>query len=203
MKLAICFSSALLVCAAACASGPEQLQAFVANSHSARAHFTQRVAPKSGRKPQLSQGSFAFTRPGKFRLSYEQPYAQLLVGDGERLWVYDSDLNQVSVRKQDRALGASPATLLTGDGRLDRDFVVSDAGVKDGLEWVEARPRAKEGGFESVRIGFKDQLPQTMVVQDNFGQTTTLAFSRIERNPVLDPNLFHFVPPKGADVLQE
>lgn len=203
MKLPICISCALLVCGAARASGPEQLQAFIAGTQSARAAFSQSVLPKSGRKPQLSQGTFAFARPARFRLSYERPYAQLLVGDGERLWVFDPDLNQVSVRRQDRTLGASPATLLAGDGHLERDFVVTDAGERDGLEWVEARPRASEGGFERVRIGFRQQLPQVMEVLDNFGQTTTLSFSQIERNPALDPRLFRFVPPKGADVLQE
>lgn len=192
-----------LACAAACASGPEQLRAFIADNGSASARFTQTVLPKSGRKPMVSQGSFAFARPGRFRLSYELPYAQLLVGDGERLWVHDPELNQVSVRKLDRALGASPATLLAGDGQLDRDFVVSDAGVSDGLEWVEARPRARDGGFERVRIGLRDRLPQRMEVLDNFGQTTTLVFSRMERNPRLDPKLFQFAPPKGADVLRE
>ena len=107
------------------------------------------------------------------------------------------------MRKLDRALGGSPATLLAGDGKFDRDFVVSDAGAKDGLEWVEAKPRAKEGGFERVRIGLKDQLPQVMEVLDNFGQTTTMSFSRVERNPKLDAKLFHFSPPAGADVLKE
>ena len=196
-------ASALLLAPAAHASGPEQLQAFIAKNQSIRAQFTQTVLAKSGRKPQVSQGSFVFSRPGRFRLSYEKPYVQLLVGDGEKLWVYDPDLNQVSVRKLDRALGASPATLLAGDGQLDRDFVLGDAGAKDGLEWVDARPRAKEGSFERVRIGLKDQLPQVMEVQDNFGQTTTMTFSRVERNPSLSPSLFHFVPPKGADVLKE
>ena len=203
MKRSLCLCCALLACGAAHASGPEQLQAFLAKVHTARAHFSQSVLPKSGRKPQLSQGTFAFARHGKFRLSYEQPYAQLLVGDGERLWVYDADLNQVSVRKLDRVLGASPATLLAGDGHLEKDFLLSDAGSHDGLEWVEARPRASEGGFERVRIGFKEQLPQLMEVVDNFGQTTLLTFARIERNPLLDPKLFQFVPPKGADVLKE
>jgi len=202
-KLLTTISAALLACTAAHASGPEQLQAFIANNQSARAQFTQTVVAKSGRKSQVSQGSFLFARPGRFRLSYEKPYVQLLVGDGERLWVYDPDLNQVSVRKLDRALGASPATLLAGDGHLEKDFLVSDAGARDGLEWVEAKPRTKEGGFERVRIGLKDQLPQVMEVQDNFGQTTTLTFSHVERNPSLSPSLFHFVPPKGADVLKE
>ena len=185
------------------ASGPEQLQSFLANSLTARADFKQSVLAKSGRRPQLSQGNFSFARPGKFRLSYDKPYQQLIVGDGERLWVYDADLNQVSVKKVDQALGASPAALLAGGKELDKNFVITDAGVKDGLEWVDAKPRSPDSGFVSLRLGFKENLPQVLEVVDNFGQTTTMSFSKFERNPSLNPSLFHFTPPKGADVLKE
>jgi len=188
---------------AAYASGTEQLKAFVANTHSARAGFSQSVVSKSGRKPQQSQGSFLFERPGKFRWSYDKPYAQLIVGDGDKLWIYDKDLNQVSVKKLGQALGSSPAALLAGDNAMEKNFVLSDAGGNDGLEWVEAKPRAQEGSFESVRLGFKDNLPRVMEVKDNFGQTTTLSFLKFERNPRLSPELFRFVPPKGADVVGE
>ena len=187
----------------ASASGPEQLQAFLAETHSARAAFTQTVVAKSGRKPQASQGTFLFARPDKFRLSYEQPYQQLIVGDGEKLWVYDADLNQVSVKKVDRALGASPAALLAGGKEMEKSFRITDAGVKDGLEWVDAKPKSEEGGFSAVRIGFRDKLPRVLEVVDNFGQTTTMNFHPFERNPQLAPTLFRFTPPKGADVLGE
>ncbi len=189
--------------AEAIASGTEELRAFVANTKSARAGFSQTVVGKSGRKPQQSQGSFLFARPGKFRWSYEKPYTQLIVGDGDKLWIYDQDLNQVSVKRLGEALGSSPAALLSGDNAMEKNFVLTDAGSNDGLEWVEARPRAKEGSFERVRLGFKDDLPRVMEIQDNFGQTTTLRFLRFERNPALNPELFRFVPPKGADVVGE
>jgi len=188
---------------AATASGTDQLKAFVDNTHSARAIFSQTVESKSGRKPQLSQGAFLFARPGKFRWSYEKPYAQLIVGDGEKLWIYDPDLNQVSVKKLGAALGSSPAALLAGDNAMEKNFELTDAGSNDGLEWVEARPKAQESSFERVRLGFRSDLPRVMEIKDNFGQTTTLRFSRFERNPHLAPDLFRFVPPKGADVVGE
>jgi len=187
----------------AIASGTDQLKAFVANTHSARAGFTQVVVGKSGRKAQQSAGSFMFARPGKFRWSYDKPYYQLIVGDGEKLWVYDKDLNQVSVKKLGLALGSSPAALLAGDNAMEKNFVLKDGGNDDGLEWVEATPKEKEGSFERVRLGFKDDLPRVMEVKDNFAQTTTLTFSQFERNPALAPGVFRFVPPKGADVVGE
>ena len=193
----------LVFCGAALASGKEQLQAFVANTHSARASFAQTVVGKSGRKPQKSQGSFMFLRPGKFRWSYDKPYFQLIVGDGEKLWVYDKDLNQVSVKKLGQALGSSPAALLAGDNAMEKNFILQDGGNDDGLEWVEATPKEKEGSFERVRLGFQDDLPRVMEVHDNFGQTTTLTFSQFERNPALAAGVFRFVPPKGADVVGE
>ena len=192
-----------LFSAGAFASGVAQLRAFVADTKSARADFAQTVESRSGRRPQRSSGSFLFERPGKFRWTYQKPYAQLIVGDGDKLWIYDQDLNQVTVKKLGQALGDSPAALLAGDNVMEKNFVLKDQSSEAGLEWVEATPRAKEGSFEWVRLGFKDELPLVMQVKDSFGQTTTLRFSRFERNPRLDPGLFRFVPPKGADVVGE
>jgi len=189
--------------AGALASGPEQFKAFISGTHSGRANFSQSVVAKSGRKPQVSQGTLAFARPGKFRWVYEKPYYQLLVGDGTRLWIHDKDLNQVSVKKLGQALGSSPAALLAGDNELEKNFVIKDAGKSEGLELVEATPKAQDGTFERVRIGFSDNLPRVMEVRDNFGQTTTLIFSQFERNPVLPASLFQFTPPKGADVVSD
>ena len=187
----------------ASASGTEQLKAFVNGIKSARASFTQTVASKSGRVPQRSQGSFMFARPGKFRWSYDKPYDQLIVGDGEKLWIYDKDLNQVSVKKLGQALGSSPAALLAGDNAMEKNFVLKDGGNAEGLEWVEATPKEAESNFQRVRLGFKDNLPRVMELADNFGQTTTLKFAEFERNPALPAGAFRFVPPKGADVIGE
>ncbi len=188
----------------AAASGPEQFRAFITGTHSARASFSQTVTASSGRKPQLSQGTLAFARPGRFRWVYEKPYEQLLVGDGTRLWIFDRDLNQVTVKKLGQALGASPAALLAGDNAIDKNFIITDAGSADGLEFIEAIPRNKEeSSFEMVRIGLADKLPRLMVVHDNFGQKTTLVFSGFERNPSLAADIFRFTPPRGADVIGE
>lgn len=192
-----------LLCGSSSASGPEQFKAFLTDTQSARASFTQSVVAKSGRKPQLSKGTFAFSRPGKFRWTYDQPYYQLIVGDGDRLWIYDKDLNQVSVKQLGQALGSSPAALLAGDAAPEKHFVIKDAGSGEGLELVEATPSGQDSSFERVRIGFRDNLPQLMEVRDNFGQTTTLLFTRFERNPALPAGLFRFVPPKGADIIGE
>lgn len=185
------------------AAGADQLHAFVEGTKSARATFTQTVTAKSGRKPQQSSGSFVFVRPGKFRWTYEKPYPQLLVGDGEKLWIYDKDLNQVTAKKLGNAIGSSPAALLAGDTSFDKNFTVTEGGAADGLEWIEAVPKQADASFESVRIGFKDNLPRVMELRDTFGQTTLLKFGSMERNPTIDPVQFQFTPPSGADVINE
>jgi outer membrane lipoprotein carrier protein len=184
------------------ASGVDQFKAFLETTKNARGSFAQSVAGKSGRKPQQSAGFFAFARPGKFRWSYEKPYQQLLVSDGHKLWSYDPDLNQVTVRKLGQALGSSPAGLLSGDS-LEDNFVLKDGGTVDGFEFVDATPKAQDGTFERVRIGFKEKLPRVMEVRDNFGQTTTLLLNQFEVNAALSADVFRFTPPKGADVVGE
>ena len=183
------------------ASGLAQLKAFVEGAKTGRTTFRQSVIPKGREQAQVSSGTFTFARPGRFRWSYEKPYEQLIVGDGAKLWIYDRDLNQVTTHKQDVSLGASPAALLSGDNTLDRNFEVVDAGASDGLEFVDAHPRAPESGVERVRIGFRDNLPRTMELHDTFGNVTTLTFDSFERNVKLDAAQFVFVPPKGADVV--
>ncbi len=184
------------------ASGLDQLKSYLGAAHAARGEFTQSVISRSGRKPQQSAGTFAFVRPGKFRWSYEKPYAQLLVSDGDKLWSYDPDLNQVVVKKIGQALGATPAALLAGES-LDRNFILKDDGAIDGIEFVEATPRTQDATFERIRIGMVDRVPRTMEIRDNFGQVTLLNFSRFTSNPDMPAGLFHFVPPKGADVAGE
>jgi outer membrane lipoprotein carrier protein len=195
MALAIAFASA------AAASGIDQLRAFVDGARTGKATFRQVVAGKSGRVPQASSGTFAFARPGKFRWSYDKPYAQLLVGDGDKLWIYDRDLNQVIIKKLDRALGATPASLLAGSNAFETNFVLIDGGNSDGIEFVEAEPKSADTGFDHIRIGFKENLPRTMELHDSFGQLTQLTFDTFERNPAIDPALFRFSPPPGADVI--
>jgi outer membrane lipoprotein carrier protein len=197
---------AALACAllpAAHAASLEQLRTFLTQTSSARGEFVQRVSGRPGSAQPVSSGRFVFERPGKFRWTYEKPYEQVIVADGTRLVLYDKDLNQVTVRKLGAALPSSPASILFGSNDFEKEFDVADAGARDGLEWVQAKPRAKDTTFERIEIGFKDGLPQAMRLVDNFGQVTQLSFSKVERNPKLDGQAFRFTPPKGADVLTE
>jgi outer membrane lipoprotein carrier protein len=188
---------------AADAAGLDQLKAFLQGSKSGRTTFEQVVAAKGSRPQRAASGTFAFQRPGRFRWSYEKPYEQLIVGDGDKVWIYDRDLNQVIVRKLDVALGANPAALLAGDNALEKNFDLSDAGATAGIEWIAAKPKAPDSGFEYVRIGFRDNLPRVMELKDAFANVTTLTFGTFDRNPALDAAQFRFVPPPGADVVGE
>jgi len=193
----------LLFARPAAASGVDQLKAFLTGAKTGQTTFRQVVSSKAGRAPQESSGSFAFARPGRFRWTYEKPHAQIIVGDGTKLWIYDPDLNQVVVRKLDQALGATPAALLAGDDSLEKNFELRDGGKSGDAEFVDAKPRSADSGFASVRIGFKDNLPRTMELHDSFGQVTELSFGPFERNARVDPSLFRFAPPPGADVVGE
>jgi outer membrane lipoprotein carrier protein len=193
----------ILALAPPCALGSsqERFSEFITGTLTARGEFEQKIFDSNRRLLQESRGVLAFSRPGKFRWTYHKPYAQLIVGDGSRVWIYDEDLKQVTVKKLDQALGSTPAALLAGNNEAMRAFRLSDKGSKDGLEWLEALPRDKEGSFEKIRMGFSPSGLQIMELIDGFGQTTVLRFKALERNPKLDSGLFRFTPPKGADVI--
>ncbi|MCL4802473.1 MAG: outer membrane lipoprotein chaperone LolA [Burkholderiales bacterium] len=201
------FAALGLACAVAAspagAAALDRLDRFMTATRTAQGAFQQRIYDRGGKLVQASSGTLAFQRPGKFRWSYVKPYPQLIVGDGERVWVYDEDLKQVTVRKLDVALGATPAALLAGDDAAMRAFVLRDEGVQDGLEWLAATPRDKESSFERIRMGFGADGLARMELTDSFGQRTELVFTALERNPRLAPELFEFVPPPGADVIGE
>jgi outer membrane lipoprotein carrier protein len=183
------------------AGGIDRLNEFMTSTLTATGEFEQRIYNRERKLVQESRGTLAFQRPGKFRWSYAKPYPQLIVGDGARVWVYDEDLNQVTVRKLDLALGATPAALLAGANDALKAFAFKDEGTRDGLEWVEAVPRDKDSTFERIRLGFGVAGLARMELTDNFGQTTELRFRGLQRNPRVDPGLFRFAPPKGADVV--
>jgi len=189
--------------ATAQAAAIERFKTFVQGTQSARADFEQNVSDRAGKPVQQAKGTFVFQRPGKFRWVYAKPVDQVIVGDGERVWIHDRDLNQVTVRKLSRALGSTPAALLAGSAEVEAAFELSEAGMRDGLEWLEAKPREREAGFERVRMGFSASGLQAMELVDHFGQTTRLRFTNLTRNPKVDPAEFRFTPPKGADVLGE
>ena len=186
------------------AEATDKLKNFIASTHSGQANFTQVVQDKNGKRIQSASGTMQFQRPGKFRWTYQKPYEQLIVGDGEKFWLYDVDLNQVTVKKLDAALGNSPAALLSGSNEIERSFVLKDIEKRDGLEWLQALPKAQDTSFERILMAFdaKSDLV-VMELRDTFGHNTVLRFSSLQRNPNLAANLFSFTPPKGADVLGE
>ena len=199
-----CALAALLPPALAHAAGSiEKLKAFAAQTQSARANFSQTVRDKDGRTIQSASGKLMFARPGKFRWEYESPSQQIIVGDGEKLWFYDKDLNQVTVKKLEGALESSPAALLAGSNDIEQYYNLDAKGEKDGLDWLEAYPRDSDSMFSKVRMGLSGNVLDTMALYDQMGQVTTIRFSKLQRNPKLAEKLFTFTPPTGADVIQD
>jgi len=193
----------LFVSSFAQAAAIDRFKTFLSGTKSARGEFEQKVHDRGGKVTQQSKGSFVFQRPGLFRWVYAKPVDQVIVGDGERVWIHDRDLNQVTVRKLSLALGSTPAALLAGSADVEKAFELSEAGTKDGLEWLEAKPKEREAGFERVRMGFDAGGIRAMELFDHFGQTTQLRFLNLARNPKVEASEFRFQPPKGADVLGE
>ena len=181
----------------------DQLHQFLQGTRTLKAEFAQSVISKSGRKPQLSSGLLAISRPGKLRWEILKPYPQLVVGDGEKIWIYDPELQQVTVRQAGQAVSGSPAALLAGSNELEKNFSLKEIGEAEGMTWVEATPKAGDSGFEKVRLGLVGSDLKAMELQDSFGQTTHIRFSRLERNPALPAATFKFTPPAGVDVVGE
>ena len=196
--------AACMVCgvAAARADALDALQAFVRDAKTGRANFTQTVTAPDGLKKKTSSGTFEFARPNRFRFAYLKPFEQVIVADGQKVWIYDADLNQASSRKLTQALGATPAALLAG-GSLEQDFELKAAPERDGLAWVEASPRARDGPLQAVRIGFRGRDLAAIEIIDSFGQTSLLQFSQMATNVPLAAERFRFVVPVGADVIEQ
>lgn len=200
----------LLLASGLCqASGLERLEAFIKTVRTGKAEFSQVVtAPAKEGQPQRSKtssGTFEFSRPNRFRFDYTKPFEQRIVADGQTLWLWDVDLNQVSARKQAAVLGSTPAALLASAadlGALKAEFQLSDAAAQDGLEWVLAVPRSRESTLQSVRLGFKGALPAVLEIVDSFGQKSSIQFKGLEANAALDAGRFQFRPPAGADLIQ-
>jgi outer membrane lipoprotein carrier protein len=187
----------------AAAAATDELKTFLGQTQTLKARFAQMVLDRNLKTLQQAQGTMQFSRPGKFRWDYLKPYEQTIVGDGTRLWIHDKDLNQVTVRKLDRALGASPAALLAGSNDLERDFTLSNSGTQGGLDWLDAVPKSRDTVFERVRMGFGKAGLEAMELRDQFGQVTVITFADIERNPRIPAEVFRFTPPQGADVISE
>jgi outer membrane lipoprotein carrier protein len=214
MKKLFALLGTLFCAQLAVAGAMESLDTFIHHAQSGRAQFTQVVTspPREGQvaRSKSSSGTFEFSRPGKFRFHYQKPFEQTIVADGQTLWLFDVDLNQVTSRKQSATLGSTPAALIASapDLRaLQTDFVLQAAPDRDGLQWVVATPKAKEGQLQSVRVGLraKDPVPELAALEilDSFGQRSVLSFSQVEINPKLAADTFNFKPPAGAELLRQ
>lgn len=192
------------------ASGLESLEIFVRTVKTGRADFTQVVTspPKQGQVPRVktSTGTFEFARPSRFKFVYKKPFEQSIVADGQTLWLYDVDLNQVTSRKQAQALGSTPAALIASAadlGALRKDFDLADAPDKDGLQWVQATPKVKDGQLTSVKAGFKGSELAALEILDSFGQRSVMTFANMQLNGPSSPGAFEFKPPQGAAVVRQ
>ena len=186
---------------AARADAVDLLRDFVRDAKSGQASFTQTVTSPDGAKTKTSSGSFEFSRPNRFRFEYRKPFEQTIVGDGRQVWLYDADLNQVTVRPMSEALGATPAALLAGTA-LERDFELKAEPSAQGLEWVQAQPKKKDGSFQALRVGFAGRQLAALEIVDSFGQRSLLRFADLRTNAAPSAQAFEFTPPKGAEVLR-
>jgi outer membrane lipoprotein carrier protein len=203
LKSALIGTTCLLALGMARADALETLRAFSRETTSGRAEFTQTVTSPDGAKKKTSSGQFEFARPDRFRFAYTKPFEQLIVSDGKKVWLHDPDLNQVSVRPMSQALGATPVALLAG-GAIEKDFELSAQPAADGLEWVQAKPRQKEGStVQSLRVGFRGKTLAALEIVDAFGQRSLLQFKDVASNPKIADDRFRFVVPQGADVIEQ
>jgi len=181
--------------------GVERMNAFLRDVKTLKADFSQVVLDANGKQVKQSIGTLVIKRPDRFRWDYAKPNAETIVADGKRLWLYDVELQQVTVKPLDATLATSPAVLLAGSNDVDKSFAVTDLGEKDGLAWVQLTPKVKDSDFDSVKLGFKGDDIAIMELKDNLGNTTRITLENIQRNPAVDDGSFHFTPPAGADVI--
>ncbi len=181
----------------------DDLQRFFDDVQSYTAKFSQVVLDESFNLLQESSGTLWIQRPDKFRWDYDIPFEQHIVGDGERIWVHDVELQQVTVRRVSGGLGATPALLLAGRGKLDENFSVNSLGLQGQLEWTQLIPKNKDGGYEEIRIGFENGHIRILEMIDGFGQTTRIALHDANENVEIDAGKFVFEPPPGTDVIGE
>ncbi len=182
-------------------SGTERLNKFMKKAKTVNATFTQEVVSEQGRIMQTAYGKFYLQRPGKFRWEYQSPTPQVIVADGKKLWVYDKDLDQVTVKPLKQALGSSPASILMRQHDLNKDYLVLEKSPREGMLWVDLRPKKKQGDFKRILIGLDDVGVQAMDLYDQFGQITMIRFQESSYNKPVSKKLFRFTPPPGADVI--
>ncbi len=202
LRSAVVTAGLLLSAVGARADAVDRLRDFARDMKSGQASFTQTVTSADGARRKTSSGQFEFLRPNRFRFAYLKPFEQLIVADGVKVWIYDADLNQASSRPLAKAIGATPAALLAG-GTLESDFTLAADGSSDGIDWVRALPKAKDGPFQRMRIGFRGADLAAVEIVDAFGQRSLLQFGAFSANAAIAAERFRFVPPAGADVVEQ
>jgi outer membrane lipoprotein carrier protein len=206
LRVAMATAAGLLCAGPALAQSPsdpvQTLREFVREVASGSASFTQTVTAPDGGRTRTSSGRFEFQRPDRFRFEYLKPFPQLIVADGRRVWIHDPDINQASSRRVGDALGSTPAALLAG-GSLDEGFTLSAEPPRDGLQWALARPRAGDGAFQAMRVGFRGKTLAVVEITDSFGQRSVLRFADFAANAAVPAERFRFTPPPGTDVIEQ
>ena len=195
-------AASLFVVTAARADAVDTLREFVRDVKSGRATFTQTVTSADGARTKTSSGEFEFARPDRFRFAYLKPFQQLIIADGQKVWMHDPDLNQASSRRMSQAIGATPAALLAG-ASLEPEFTLAPLPSRDGIDWALATPRAKDGAFQFMRVGFRGRTLARVEITDSFGQRSSLDFGGFAANAPIAPERFRFTPPAGADVIEQ
>lgn len=209
MKKTILTLALSLGAALAHAGAIESLENFIKNAKTGRSEFTQVITgpARDGQaaRTKTSSGTFEFQRPNRFRFEYRKPFEQTIVADGKTLWLHDKDLNQVSQRRQAKVLGSTPAALIAASpdlATLQRDFDLKPLPDRDGLQWLQATPKQKEGQLASMRVGFRGDQLAALDILDGFGQRSLLTFNNLQVNAPVSAEAFRFTPPKGADVVE-
>jgi outer membrane lipoprotein carrier protein len=185
------------------ASGLDSLSQYFERTQTAESTFRQIVLDKEGRKTQEVTGKMRLQKPNKFRWDYDKPYVQQIVGDGQKIWIYDPELNQVTVRSFSKAANSTPAALIVGGKDIEKAFILKEGSRKDNLDWVIATPKVKDSGFERLYLGFLNDELKIMELIDSFGNQTRIEFNDLHRNTSISPELFKFIPPHDADVLRD
>lgn len=182
----------------------DPLKSFLNDFNSLQANFSQSLLNENGEEIEKTSGTLYLQQPGKFNWSYKNPYIQTIISNGKVLWIYDEDLEQLTIRELDNnVFNKTPAAIILGDSILEKHFTQTDLGNIEGFEWVELIPRDVEAQYKNIRLGFDRRRLGMMIIADNLGQTTRIDFSDVNKNATLSPELFNFVVPAGVDVIDE
>ncbi|MDZ7737041.1 MAG: outer membrane lipoprotein chaperone LolA [Gammaproteobacteria bacterium] len=194
---------AILAAPAVQAGGEEQLRAFLSDLDSLRAGFEQKLFNESGDLLETAEGELYLQRPGKFNWTYQSPYQQQIITDGKTLWIYDQDLEQVTIRNMGESMQASPAAILGGSANIDELYDITELGELEGYDWVRLESRDDDSQYSDVRMGFDGRELGMMILSDNLSQTTRIDFSNVVLNTDIDAARFEFTPPPDVDVIDD